>query len=191
MTGPRVGAFGVALTKGDLYTLDANGELMRVVVGADGKVLAASAAAAGGFDWIFPTSSVHQQLADAANAFGVYRVRNIANAATSNHTLFVPDDFESLLHLYVAFIPNATQNTRSLSITPQYALPGELSNTHSPGATVYINNYTGGLITLIDVASSLAGTLLATQAVGMAILNTDASTMSVLGTIMVYRRKAV
>jgi hypothetical protein len=43
-----------------------------------------------------------------ASSFNRCRCQNLANGATTQHTLDVPDDFESLIALYLVFIPNGT-----------------------------------------------------------------------------------
>jgi hypothetical protein len=69
MAAPRTGSLGVATTQGDLYGIDANGDLERLPVGADDQVLVADAAAALGFSWQDPdfVSKVSFQ-ADAVDA---------------------------------------------------------------------------------------------------------------------------
>lgn len=47
MAAPRTGSLGVATTVGDLYVVDANGDLERVPVGVDGQVLVADSTAVG------------------------------------------------------------------------------------------------------------------------------------------------
>lgn len=58
MATPRVGALGVATTKADLYTIDANGNLERLPVGADSTVLTADSAQALGMKWASPTLGI-------------------------------------------------------------------------------------------------------------------------------------
>lgn len=52
MVTPRVGALGIATAKGDLYSLDANGRLERLPVGADGSTLVADSSTDTGLKWI-------------------------------------------------------------------------------------------------------------------------------------------
>lgn len=47
MAAPRTGSLGVATTVGDLYVVDANGDLERVPVGVDGQVFVADSTAVG------------------------------------------------------------------------------------------------------------------------------------------------
>lgn len=189
MTAARIGALGTGAAKGDLFTLDANKRLVKVTVGADGKTIAADSSAAGGWDWINPTTQIHEQLADAASAFNSYRCRNIGGGANAVHTFYVPSDFVSLVSISLMFLPNSTQATRSASFNPTYGIAGEQGNVHAPGATTIISNYTGGQLTLIDFTTAYSPALVAGTWSGVLITNVDASTMSVLGTLLTYRRK--
>jgi hypothetical protein len=51
MAGSRSGALGILTTKGDVLGVDANGNLVRVPVGADGDQLSADSAATSGLSW--------------------------------------------------------------------------------------------------------------------------------------------
>lgn len=51
MPTPKIGPFGIATTKGDLYVVDANGDLERLPVGTTGQALVADPTAALGVKW--------------------------------------------------------------------------------------------------------------------------------------------
>lgn len=188
MSAPRIGATGVATTKGDLYVVNASGDLERVTVGATGQVLYADAALPLGLGWLNPLASVFDPI-DYSGDFDNYRMRTIGGGgAAFNHTAYVPADFASLVSFSVRFLPQGTTAGRTLTVATHYALPGENDLTHT-GAAAVLYDAVGSRVTDVDIAAAVPA-LAANQVVGVRITNTNGPAISVFGTVMVYRRKA-
>lgn len=84
MATPRVGALGVATTKGDLYVVDVNGELERLPVGTDGQVPVADSTDPNlGIVWSSPTLLVKATVrCDATNA--IFKKIDLGAGAINN-----------------------------------------------------------------------------------------------------------
>jgi len=188
VSAPRIGALGVAITKGDLYTVDASGNLVRVPAGSNGQVLVADNTLPNGFGWLNPLASTFAPI-DYGNSFDNLRTRSVAGAASFTHTLIVPQDFASFVALYVRFLPQGTNAGRTLTVATNYALPGQNDLTNV-GAAAVLYDAVGSQVTDVDISASVPG-LAANQVVGVTITNTNGPTISLFGSVLVYRRKAV
>lgn len=104
MATPRVGALGVATTKGDLYVVDNNGNLERIPVGTDGQVLVADSTNPLGVQWK-NSSIVSRALIYFDGVDAIYKQFTVApNGLTANPTMSIRNTFS-----VIAFNDSAVQ----------------------------------------------------------------------------------
>jgi len=159
MATPRTGAFGVIETKGDLPGFDGS-DLLRVPVGANGQVLIADSTQTAGWRWgplqpsNLPTRSRFYIAGN--NAWvqdGSYTVISVGQNANINISFQFPEDFGTIVDLYVVCIPLATVNGVDIDLFSQYADIGELKNANAQSNTTSTYNLVNNTFTRININS--------------------------------------
>lgn len=140
-----------------------------------------------GVHWV--TQSVFTPY-DWASSFDNYRCRNVANLANYNHTLGVPEDFLSLVALYLVFIPNGPNAAASLSASTTWGPRGAADNTHVAGPIAYPFAAVGSRLTAVDVQTALGvATLAPGDCIGLNVVNNAGVTLSFLHSELRYIRR--
>lgn len=124
---------------------------------------------------------------DWASAFGsAYRCRNIATAVRYGNSCEIPIDFGQLVFFGVKFIPNGTQAGRTMNVQGEWGGPGQANNAFTNTINV-VNNYTGGILTTVDLSSLFSvNPLIAGGSLGIGVQNTDGIQISMLYSVLRY-----
>jgi hypothetical protein len=126
-----------------------------------------------------------------ASSFNRCRCQNLANGATTQHTLDVPDDFESLIALYLVFIPNGTNPGAQFTTGITWGARAAANNTNVGVAAAFPYSAVGGDNTWVDVQSAIPSlaALAAGDTIGLDVQNNVGNTMSLLYSLLVYTFK--
>jgi hypothetical protein len=184
----RTGSLGVATAKGDLYTIDATGKLVRVPVGADGKVLVADSANPLGMAW--KGSAIQQVYKGIESNAGVpgflARGRNIATAGSFFVGDPVPPDFGTLVSLFAWIVPSATEAARSFTMNTNFGAPNAAVAASTGGQTI-VRDVTIGTHVFLEFTTASPG-LAALDGLGIQLINVNAAQISMLGFGIRYLR---
>ena len=110
----------------------------------------------------------------------------LGGSSTDRLEFFIPDNFGSLIDA-VVFVSDTGLGTRAVSITTDYAAPGESYNNHSGSVTPSEAAVPADQIAELSFASALAS-LAAGDVLGVAVTASGASNMTLYGGALVYAR---
>ncbi len=189
MSGPRTGDLGVGYTKGDLFVVDANGELQRLPVsGVDGRRLVARASEPLGVAWESELRSVEMapETVSVITGFFGRRPAQTAAAGTLVGCCVVPPDFGTFVRYEVWIIPRSSQAARSFKLDSQMGLDGGALISTTGTETIVTDIVTATHRRLQFPNAMPAGGLLPGQLTGVQLTSVDATTIDGIRFLLYY-----
>jgi len=85
---------------------------------------------------------------------GDFKVKTVGSSDQCRMTFQIPEDFNSLVHLYAVYIPETSQNFKSIRTYSDYGAIGEQYDNHSESSMLIpLLNFVAGQLTQFNIAN--------------------------------------